>query len=417
MEYHSVQALTVATISTRRPQRKNTRTHMDRLYADNAATSFPKPPEVARAMQDYAEQLGASAGRGAYREALETGEILAETRRRLARLIHAAAPEQVVFTFNCSGALNLAIKGLLNPGDHVVATRMEHNSVLRPLHALADAGIITVDYVSADPAMGLVDPAGVLAAVTPRTRLVCVVHASNVTGALNDLGAIGPILNKKGVVFLVDAAQTAGHVPIDVQRDGIDLLAMPGHKGLLGPLGTGALYMRPGLEQQIRPILEGGTGSVSELPRQPDHLPDKYEAGSHNAIGLAGLGAALAWIEARTVAALHKHGAALSAQFLEQIDDVKGLSLLGPRDPARRVPVFSIRVEGMDPAEVAAVLEAEFGILARSGLHCAPFAHETIGTHRDGGTTRLSLGPFNTPADVDRIAAALREIAAAIAPV
>ncbi|QDV89811.1 putative cysteine desulfurase [Phycisphaerae bacterium RAS2] len=390
---------------------------MDRLYADNAATSFPKPPEVARAIQAYAGQLGASAGRGAYREALETGEILAETRRRLARLIHATAPEQVIFTFNCSGALNLAIKGLLNAGDHVVATRMEHNSVLRPLHALADAGTVNVDYVRADATTGLVDPADVLAAVTPRTRLVCVVHASNVTGAMNDVAAIGPALRKKNVPFLVDAAQTAGHVPIDVQRDGIDLLALPGHKGLLGPLGTGALYIRPGLESHIRPIIEGGTGSVSELPRQPEHLPDKYEAGSHNAIGIAGLGAALAWIEQRTVAALHQHGAELSARFLEQVRDTRGLSIFGPRDPARRVPVFSLRVDGMDPAEVAAVLETEFGILARSGLHCAPFAHETIGTHRYGGTTRLSLGPFNTPADVDRITAALREIAVAAAPV
>jgi cysteine desulfurase/selenocysteine lyase len=390
---------------------------MHRLYADNAATSFPKPPAVLDAMRDYAQQLGASAGRGAYREALETGELLADARRKLARLIGSPAPDHVIFTFNGSGALNLAIKGLLRPGDHVVATRMEHNSVLRPLHALIDAGVISADFVPADPATGLVSPSDVLAAVRPETALVCMVHASNVTGALNDVAAVGPALQKRGVVFLVDAAQTAGHVPIDVRTAAIDLLALPGHKGLLGPLGTGALYIRPGLESRIRPIVEGGTGSISELPRQPDHLPDKYEAGSHNAIGLAGLRAALGWIEARTVEALSRHAAELSARFIEQIAGIRGLKLLGPQDPARRVPVFSLCFDGLDPPEAAALLEAEFGILARSGLHCAPFAHETIGTAATGGTTRLSFGPFTTAVDVDRIAAAIREIAASVASV
>lgn len=388
----------------------------DRLYADNAATSFPKPPEVLEAMRRYAEDLGASAGRGAYREAVETGELVADCRRRVARLIHAGDPRQIVFTLNCTEALNLAIKGLLKPGDHVVTSAMDHNSVLRPLAALQAQRGISVTHIRADAATGMVDPAGVLAAVTPGTRLVALVHASNVTGTLQDVGAVGRELRKRGVPFLVDAAQTLGHLPIDVNDLGIDLLAAPGHKGLMGPLGTGFLYIRPGLESQMSPLIEGGTGSVSEEPTQPTFMPDRFESGSHNAIGLAGLAAALTWIESRGVSALREHDVHLSRQFLNEVSDCEGVTVYGTTDPSRRVAVFGIRVTGFDPAELSAALDADFGILSRSGIQCAPLAHETIGTLSTGGTTRLSFGAFNTLEDVRRCTAALRELASASAP-
>ncbi len=383
----------------------------ERLYLDNAATSFPKPPEVFDAMRRYAETLGASAGRGAYREAIETGEMLSDCRRRLARLIGCRKPEQVVFTFNCTGALNQAIKGLLRKGDHVVATRMEHNSVLRPLHALAAKGLIEVTYIPAAGASGYVRPEDIFAALRANTRLVALVHASNVTGTLQAVEAVGEVTRQRGIRLLVDAAQTAGHMAVHVDSMNVDLLAMPGHKGLMGPLGTGALYIREGVESELTPLVEGGTGSVSELPTQPEFMPDRFESGSHNAIGLAGLAAALRWIEEESIASLSAHDRLMSERFIEQTSGIEGLTVYGPRDPRRQVAVFSVRMEGLEPQELSALLDSEFGIQTRSGIHCAPLAHETIGTHDRGGTTRLSFGAFNTLADVDRAAQGLAKLA------
>ncbi|MBX3396635.1 MAG: aminotransferase class V-fold PLP-dependent enzyme [Phycisphaerae bacterium] len=387
-----------------------------RLYADNAATSFPKPPGVWEAMRSYAEQLGASAGRGAYHEAVETGELLTRCRRQLARLINAESPNQVIFTHNCSGALNQAIKGLLRSGDHVVTTTMEHNSVLRPLNSLTVDRDISVDYVQADSETGIVDLDAVIAAIRTKTRLVAVVHASNVTGSLQPIEAIGVETRRRGIPLLVDAAQSAGHVPIDVRAMGIDLLALPGHKGLMGPLGTGALYLRSSLENELSPLIEGGTGSASEHPIQPDFLPDKFESGSHNAIGIAGLSAALSWVETASIDRLHSHDQSLCAAFIESARGVDGLTVYGPMNPRHRVAVFSVRVEGFDAAELAAALESEFEILTRPGIHCAPLAHRTIGTDTEGGTTRLSFGVFNTVDDVHRCVDALSRLAAAETP-
>lgn len=382
-----------------------------RLYADNAATSFPKPPEVLAAMADYAQRLGASAGRGSYREAAETGELLARCRQRLATIVHAEAPERIVFTLNCSEAINLALRGSLRPGDHVVTTRFEHNSILRPLHDLASQGIET-SYVPVEGQTGAVAVDDLRGAMRPDTRLLAIQHASNVTGVLQPIEAVARLARSHGVRLLVDAAQTLGHVPIDVQALGIDLLAFPGHKGLLGPLGTGGLYVRPGLEADIRPLISGGTGSVSERPEQPDFMPDKYESGSHNAIGLVGLGAAADWILHRGVASLHEHEKNLCDRFRGGTADIEGLRLFGPPRGEPSVAVFSVRVDGVEPAELSTVLETEFDILTRAGLHCAPWAHESLGTFADGGTTRLSLGSLNTPDDVDRCLAALAEVAA-----
>ncbi len=385
-----------------------------RIYADNAATSFPKPPEVWAAMADFGQRVGASAGRGVYREALEAGEVVDTCRRRIAALLNAPDPRQIVFGLNCSHALNLVLRGWPNPGDHVVTTRFEHNSILRPLHDLARAGVETT-FLPVDPADGGVDPAAVRDALRPNTALVALQHASNVTGIVQPIVEVARIVGERGIALLIDAAQTAGHVPIDVQALGVDFLAFPGHKGLLGPLGTGGLYIRPGREDRLRPLIAGGTGSVSESPQQPDFLPDKFESGSQNAIGLAGLSAGVDWLLRRGVEAVAAHERSVCEQFVNVLAEVEGLTLVGPRRAQERVAVFSILVEGYEPAELAAVLEGEFGILCRAGLHCAPWAHEGLGTRDSGGTLRLSFGPFTTPEDTAACAAALQEVSTSAA--
>ena len=389
---------------------------MRRLYFDNAATSFPKPPGVLEAMNRYATELGASAGRGAYREAMETGSLIAECRRRLNRLFHGESIDHFIFTLNCSDALNLAIRGLLHPGrgGHVICTQIDHNSILRPLNALADEGVVEQTRVAINPKTGLVDPDAIRKAIRVDTRLIAMTHASNVTGTVQPIREIGQIARGHDIPFLVDAAQSAGHVAIDIQADGIDLLAAPGHKGLLGPLGTGFLHIRPGLEKTLRPIRQGGTGSVSDSDRQPDFLPDKYEPGSHNAIGIIGLSEGVNWILNEGIEKLARHQTELCSAFIEQVGAADGLKYFGPPGVKNRVAVFSVKIEGLDPHELAAVLESNYGILTRAGIHCAPAAHQAIGTTDGGGTTRLSFGPFVTVKDVQFAASALAEIAATI---
>jgi cysteine desulfurase family protein len=386
-----------------------------RLYLDNAATSHPKPLGVHEAMSRYATDLGASAGRGAYHEAVETGRLINECRRRLNRLFHGKRPEHFVFTLNCSDALNMAIHGLIDPREkaHAICTHIDHNSILRPLRAMEERGWITTTRVPVDPQTGLVDPDEIRAAIRCDTRLIAITHASNVTGSVQPIGAIGRIAREAQIPFIVDAAQSAGHLPIDVQADCIDLLAAPGHKGLLGPLGTGFLYVRPGIEEILQTIKQGGTGSVSELDRQPDFMPDKYEPGSHNAIGIIGLSEGVRWILDKGIDALAAHDRDLSSTFIEGFDGIEGLTYYGPRGVRDRVGVFSVRIDGYEPHELSATLESSFGILTRSGIHCAPLAHEAIGTAPLGGTTRFSFGPFLTPQDVSFAADALSQIASA----
>lgn len=396
-----------------------------RLYVDNAATTFPKPPAVLEAMQHYFAELGASPGRGGYAESIEAGRLMTECRRAIVRMLGAKAPpEHVIFTLNCSDALNLAIKGLLDHlpelsggrKPHAICTDLDHNSILRPLNALADRGQIEVTRVAVDPVTGLVDPADVRKAVRGNTRLIAMTHASNVTGTVQPLRAVGQVARECAVPFVVDAAQSVGHVPIDVEADCVDLLAAPGHKFLMGPLGTGFLYLRPGMEKIVRPYREGGTGSVSENDRQPEFLPDKYEPGSHNAPGVIGLLAGVNWVLGQGVAKLYAHDQALTRTFLDNILACEGLSYFGPRGVADRIGVFSVRVEGYTPQELSAVLESHFGVLTRSGLHCAPHAHRTIGTAATGGTTRFSFGPFLTSPDVKFAADALAEVALSAVP-
>jgi cysteine desulfurase family protein len=380
---------------------------------DNAATSFPKPAAVTDAMVRYARELGASAGRGAYAEAMETGALIAECRRRLNRLFHGENADHFIFTLNCSDSLNLAIKGLIDPShsNHAICTHIDHNSILRPLNALQDQGWLEQTRVVVDSKTGLVDPEEIRKAIRPDTKLIAITHVSNVTGTVQPIREIGKIAREHGVPFIVDAAQSAGHLPIDVRADGIDLLAAPGHKALLGPLGTGFLYVRPGMEKHLRSIREGGTGSVSESDRQPDFLPDKYEPGSHNAIGIIGLSEGVEWVSEQTIEKLAARDTELVRTFLEGISDVEGLACYGPAGVRHRIGVFSVRIDGYDPHELSAILESQFGILTRSGIHCAPLAHAAIGTAELGGTTRFSFGPFLSQQDVKYATDALAEIA------
>ena len=276
---------------------------------------------------------------------------------------------------------------------------------------MEDQGWLTTTRIPIESSTGLVDPQDIRKAIRSDTRLIAITHVSNVTGTIQPIRKIGQIAREAGIPFIVDAAQSAGHVPIDVQADLIDLLAAPGHKALLGPLGTGFLYIRPGIEKMLRPLKEGGTGSVSEQDRQPEFMPDKYESGSHNAIGIAGLSQGVKWVADQTVEKLAAHDLDLVRTFIDGIGDIEGLTSYGPRGVKNRIGVFSIRVAGFDPQELSAVLETSYGILTRPGLHCAPLVHEAIGTSDRGGTTRFSFGPFVSKQDVKFATDALAQIA------
>jgi cysteine desulfurase/selenocysteine lyase len=381
-----------------------------RIYLDNAATSWPKPEVVYRAVDHYLREVGGPNGRSGYREALEANRIVERARRGVAELIGARDLARVVFGFNGTDMLNLAIHGIVRPGDHVVTTVCEHNSVLRPLRALRETADVTVSYVPCD-GQGFVSPEDVRAALRPDTRLVAVVHASNVTGALQPIEEIGKVVRESDAFFLVDAAQSLGHVPIDVGQLEVDLLAAPGHKGLLGPLGTGVLYIRPGVERELQPLRCGGTGSRSEEDRQPEQLPDKYEPGNHNLPGLAGLAAATDFLRTETISEIHAHHTRLTARMLDGLRDVPGLTVHGPQSTTDRTSVVSITVDGYDPQELAAMLDASRRLQCRAGLHCAPRMHEALGTTA-GGTLRLSPGYFTSLEEIDTVIATLAEVSA-----
>jgi cysteine desulfurase / selenocysteine lyase len=384
-----------------------------RIYLDNAATSWPKPEAVYQAVDRFQREIGAAAGRGSYAEALESGRLVETARAGVARLIAAGDPRRIIFTSSGTDGLNLALHGFLGPGDHVVTTTAEHNSILRPLRELEERSGVTVTRVDCDAA-GQVDPDDMRKAIRSETKLVAMIHASNVTGSLQPAAEIGRIAHERGAALLIDAAQTVGHLPISVDELGVDLLAAPGHKGLLGPLGTGVLYIRPGLEASLRSFRQGGTGTRSEEDRQPESLPDKYEAGNLNVAGLAGLAAAIEFLETRGISAIRRHELKLLERFLAGLKQIQGVTVSGPKKIDDRVGVVSLRVEGYDPQEVAAVLDATYGIQVRPGLHCAPLMHKAIGAFAGGGTVRFSFSPFTTADEIDAALTSLREIALAV---
>ena len=381
------------------------------IYLDNAATSFPKPEQVYQAIDRFNRNIGANPGRSDYAAAREASKIVSETRGLLAQLFHVEEPNQIVFTSNATEALNLALKGLLLPGDHAVTTVTDHNSVLRPLRSLVERGHVDVTWVECDNA-GFVDPEHIREVLRPNTKLVCITHASNVTGTIHDINTISALAHNNGTLLVVDVAQTAGCFPIDVQEMRIDLLAFTGHKGLLGPQGTGGLYIKPGLERDIQPFCEGGTGSESSSDRQPEKMPDRFEGGTHNTPGLAGLGAGVRFVLETGVETIQAHERILTEHLLERLVSIPGIRVYGPSSVTHRVAVVSFTVEGWPPLNLAHLLASAFDIATRSGLHCAPLIHQYLGT-ANTGTVRASIGYFNTAEDIDALCAALRQIVSA----
>jgi cysteine desulfurase/selenocysteine lyase len=376
------------------------------IYLDNAATSHPKPEEVYAAVDHVLRNLSANPGRSGHQMAIGADRVIFDARESIARLFGIGHPDRIVFTANATAALNLAIGGLLGPGDHCVTTAMEHNSVVRPLRYLAQSGVM-VDKVSASPE-GFLNIADISRAIRKETKLLAITHASNVIGALTPIADIIAAAHEKGVPVLVDAAQTAGSVPIDAGALGIDLLAAPGHKGLFGPQGTGFLYLAPNIH--LRPIMFGGTGSRSDLERMPDFLPDRYEAGTLNTPGIAGLAAGVEFILRQGVDNIRAHEVSLCGMLIAGLSGISGVKVYGPADPSLRASVVSFNIAGMDPSGVGDRLDDEFNIAVRVGIHCAPDAHRTMGSY-PGGAVRMSPGYFNTEADIDRAIEAVRVIA------
>lgn len=384
-----------------------------RIYLDNAATSWPKPDSVYEAVNRYQREIGAAAGRGAYAQSSESEAIVSAARKGVAKLLGVKDQQRIVFTLNGTDSLNLAIHGLLGAtGGHVVTTQIEHNSVLRPLRWLEDRGKIVVTRVACDEE-GFVEPAAIQAAIRDETRLVAMIHASNVTGVLQPVQEVGTTLVDHPALFLIDAAQTFGHVPLNVDETHADMVAAPGHKGLLGPLGTGILYIRPGVEPQVEPLRQGGTGSVSETDQQPEMMPDRYESGNLNMPGIAGLAAGAEFVLSLGVESLRDHEQALTARLLAGLREITGITIYGSQDPQRRVGVVSFNVEGYAPQEVAGALDAGYGVQVRAGIQCAAGVHAALRTTEGGGTVRMSLGPMTTTEEIDRALAAVAEIAGA----
>lgn len=376
------------------------------IYLDNAATSFPKPEGVYAAMDRFARHSLANPGRSGHRMALESEHALADARHRFNRFFNGRGPERWAFALNCTDALNMAFKGVLNDGDHVITTNLEHNSVSRPLVALAEAKRITLTRVPADSG-GTIDPETFRAAITPKTRLVAMTHASNVLGTVQPVAEVGRVAREHDLLFLVDAAQSAGVVPIDVQAMCIDLLALPGHKSLFGPTGTGVLYVGP--RASVRPWREGGTGGDSLTPTQPTDFPHHLEGGTPNVLGVVGLVAGLDFVEERGTDAIRRHEVELCDRLRNALAELPGFEVFGHADPARRVGTLSFRCEALPAPELAGVLDQSFNVAVRPGLHCAPYVHKALGTAPDG-LVRVSPGPFNTEADIDHLADALAQI-------
>jgi cysteine desulfurase / selenocysteine lyase len=376
------------------------------IYLDNAATSFPKPESVYRALDQFARTDLANPGRAGHKMALAAERVLDDARHLLNQLLHGEGPERFIFTLNCTDALNMAFKGVLAGGDHVITTDLEHNSVSRPLRAMELAGKITLTRLPADGG-GTIDPDVVRRAITSRTRLIALTHGSNVLGTVQPIADVGRIAREREVLYLVDAAQTAGVIPIDIQAAKIDLLALPGHKSLFGPTGTGALYVGPAAI--VGAWREGGTGGDSSSETQPRDYPYFLEGGTPNVLGVAGLAAGVRYVVEQGLEKIHRHEVELCEQLWRRLDEIGGYEIFGHRDHARRVGTLTFRSEALPAAEVGGILDQAFDIAVRPGLHCAPYIHRAIGTFPDGAV-RVSPGAFNTTDNIGQLAAALAEI-------
>ena len=382
---------------------------MHTVYLDNAATSFPKPPMVGARMREYVDEVGAPVNRGSYEAAQQAELVTLRLRQRLCALFGFADPSHVILTPGNTWGLNMLLLGALRRGDHVLVSAMEHNAVMRPLTQLAKHGVV-FDRIPCD-AEGRLQADRIETMLRLNTRLVLLAHASNVSGTVQDAAAVGEICAARGIAFALDAAQTAGHIPLDFTALHLSALSVPAHKGLMGPQGIGALLLRPDFAETIEPLVSGGTGSVSDSEDIPLYLPDRFEPGTPNLPGIYGWEAALEYLEGITVEAVAAHDRALTARLLGGLREIPGVVLVGSDTTAGRVGVFSLDFPGKDNAEIAARLEEGFGILTRCGLHCAPSAHRTLGTF-PRGTVRLSLGWFNTEDDIDRALQAVKAVSA-----
>lgn len=380
---------------------------MDYIYLDNASTSFPKAPNVASAMADYITNRGININRGSYALAYDVEDIIYTTRQRLNTLFNGHDPSHVIFTQNVTMSLNMVIKGLLKSGDHVLVSSMEHNAVMRPLTQLLDKGI-TFDIIPCDK-MGSIQLESMDSLIRPNTVALIINHASNVCGTIQPLESIGPICKAHSLQFIVDAAQTAGVIPIDVKACHIDALCFTGHKGLLGPQGIGGIILTKEMAQTLTPLIAGGTGSFSHLETMPTHMPDAFEAGTLNLPGIIGLNEGLAYIESQGMENIHNHELVLTQSFLEGLQSIDGINIVGKQNIQDRTAVVSITIDGMDPASIAYELESNYHIMTRVGLHCAPRAHQTLETYPEG-TVRFSFGYANTHKDVETALSALHRI-------
>lgn len=380
---------------------------MDYIYLDNASTSFPKAPTVATAMSDYITNRGININRGSYALAYDVEDIIYTTRQRLHTLFNGHDPSHVIFTQNVTMSLNMVIKGLLKAGDHVLISSMEHNAVMRPLTQLLDKGI-TFDTIPCD-STGSIQMESIEPLIRPNTVALIINHASNVCGTIQPLESISSICKAHNLQFIVDAAQTAGVIPIDVKACHIDALCFTGHKGLLGPQGIGGIILTKEMAQTLTPLIAGGTGSFSHLETMPTHMPDAFEAGTLNLPGIMGLNEGLSYIESQGMENIHNHELGLTQSFLEGLQSIDGINIVGKQNIQARTAVVSITIDGIDPANIAYELESTYHIMTRVGLHCAPRAHQTLGTYPEG-TVRFSFGYANTHKDVESALSALHRI-------
>jgi cysteine desulfurase family protein len=376
------------------------------IYLDHAATSFPKPPEVVEEIRRFLESSAGNPGRSGHRLSAESARLVFETRELLAQRFGVSDSRRVIFTRGATEGLNLALLGLLEPGDHVITTSVEHNAVMRPLRCLAETGRVAVGVVQASPE-GFVDPDHVAAAVRPETRLAIINHASNLCGAIQPLAEIARRLKGK-TPLIVDAAQTAGLLPLDLEALPAAAIAISGHKALLGPAGIGALLLGEDIEP--KPLLYGGTGSLSESDEMPAFLPDRYEAGTPNTVGIAGLRGALRFRNGISDEEILTRERSLASRILRGLGEVPRVTFYGPGDTEHRLGTISFNLDGLEPAEIGRRLDQDYGILVRCGLHCSPYAHRTLGTF-PRGSVRVSVGYSNTPEDVDQFLRAVTEIA------
>ena len=379
------------------------------IYFDNSATSWPKPSVVTEAMVKFIDEAGANPGRAGHRMANESARIVYETREAVSELFHFDDPLRVVFTINVTEALNVALVGLLNPGDHVITSSMEHNSIMRPLRLLEKRGVeVSVIQCSSE---GFIDPRDITNAIKKNTVMIALNHASNVTGTIQPIANIGHIAREHGLLFLIDTAQSGGALEINMEKEYIDLLGFTGHKSLYGPMGTGGLIIGNRVDiTNFKPIKTGGTGSKTAEETQPQFLPDMCESGTLNVVGLAGLKAGIGWIQEKGIETIRAHESALTERLISGLQEIPGVTIYGPKDAAHQTATVSFIIENKSPSDIGLTLDEKYDILCRVGLHCSPSSHKTIGTFPTG-TIRFGLGIFNTQEEVDEALNAIKELA------